>query len=68
MPRSTHKTPSRTKMHTDVNQEAVEKIKQSSSKGDLIAVIGTGISMALTDSKNPALSWKGLFSMGSPME
>jgi hypothetical protein len=32
--------------------------------GQLVAIIGTGVSMALTGGKNPSLSWKGLVEHG----
>src|ERR1700730_9027385 len=44
--------------------EAIKQLKTSASAGRLVAVVGTGCSMALTDSKIPALSWKGLVENG----
>ena len=44
--------------------EAIARIKRSAASGKLIAVIGTGVSLALTNGKNRALSWKGLIENG----
>lgn len=46
------------------NDSAITRIKQSIAEGKLIAVVGTGISLALTSGKNSALSWKGLVENG----
>lgn len=40
------------------------QLAQSVSRGELVAVIGTGVSVALTDGKIPALTWKGLVRHG----
>jgi hypothetical protein len=39
--------------------DAISQLKSSAKSGKLVAVVGTGVSMSLTDS-NPTLSWKGL--------
>jgi tetratricopeptide (TPR) repeat protein len=38
----------------------IAKIAESARRGKLVAVIGTGVSIGLTDGTIPALSWKGL--------
>jgi len=43
---------------------SITKLKKSAQGGKLVAVIGTGVSMALTNGKFEALSWKGLVSNG----
>jgi tetratricopeptide (TPR) repeat protein len=45
-------------------KEAIAQIKRSATDGKLVAVIGTGISLALTNGANLALSWKGLVDNG----
>jgi hypothetical protein len=40
------------------------KIVGSARDGKLVVVIGTGVSMALTNGANPTLSWKGLIADG----
>lgn len=48
-----------------MNQENIEKeIIDSAEKGNLLIVIGTGISISLTHNQYPQLSWKGLISSG----
>ncbi|MFZ0845648.1 MAG: SIR2 family protein [Pseudolabrys sp.] len=42
----------------------ISQIKESAEAGKLVAVIGSGVSMALTGGKMPALSWKGLVENG----
>jgi hypothetical protein len=44
--------------------EEIRRIKESAHKNELVIVVGTGVSMALTDAKIPALSWKGLIGDG----
>jgi hypothetical protein len=44
--------------------EAMAHIQDSVKSGKLIAVVGTGVSLALTNGKNPELSWKGLIEGG----
>jgi hypothetical protein len=61
---ATHSIFGRTSMDIIPNEQAVAQLKTSASKGNLIAVIGTGVSMALTDGENPALSWRGLIQHG----
>jgi hypothetical protein len=53
-------------MHTtpSTTDEAVARLKKSAADGKLVAVIGTGVSLALTNGKNRALSWKGLIDNG----
>lgn len=43
---------------------SLAQIQKSAADGKLIAVVGTGVSVALTDGKNKALSWKGLIEGG----
>ena len=43
---------------------AISQIRDSAADGKLVAVIGTGVSLALTNNKNHALSWKGLIENG----
>ena len=45
-------------------KEAIAQIKRSATDGKLVAVIGTGVSLALTNGANLALSWKGLVDNG----
>jgi len=40
------------------------RLTQSASRGELVAVIGTGMSVGLTDNKFSALTWKGLILHG----
>lgn len=44
--------------------EDIRRITESAHKNELVIVVGTGVSMALTDAKIPALSWKGLIADG----
>jgi hypothetical protein len=44
--------------------KAISQLKKSAADGTLVAVIGTGVSMALTNGKNSALSWNGLIKNG----
>ena len=46
------------------NQEVLKRLKESAVRGELVVVIGTGVSMALTNATLPALSWKGLIKDG----
>jgi hypothetical protein len=43
---------------------AIDQIKDSAANGRLVAVIGTGVSLALTNNKYRALSWRGLIENG----
>lgn len=43
---------------------AIENIKDSILKDELVVVIGTGCSIALTENSNTILSWKGLIESG----
>ncbi len=45
-------------------QAVLEKLKKSISSGDLIVIIGSGVSIGLTNNSRPALSWKGLIEDG----
>jgi SIR2-like domain len=47
---------------TDI--EPIHKVLESAQRGELVAVIGTGISIGLTNNTIPALSWKGLIENG----
>lgn len=40
------------------------QLTESASRGELVAVVGTGVSVALTDNKIPELTWKGLVQHG----
>ena len=40
--------------------EAIAQLANSACRGDLVAIVGTGVSMLLTNGAVPALSWKGL--------
>ncbi|WP_159815785.1 SIR2 family protein [Pseudomonas sp. 18058] len=42
----------------------IEKLKKKIASGDLVVVIGTGVSIGLTNNKRPALSWQGLIATG----
>jgi hypothetical protein len=44
--------------------EPVTRLTDSARRGELVAVIGTGVSLSLTDGAIPALSWKGLVQDG----
>jgi len=44
--------------------DRLQQLTQSARRGELVAVIGTGVSVALTDNKIPALTWKGLVRHG----
>jgi hypothetical protein len=44
--------------------EDIRRITESAHKSELVIVVGTGVSMALTDAKIPGLSWKGLIANG----
>jgi SIR2-like domain len=46
------------------DRKAITQLKQAANNGQLIAIIGTGMSVALTCGKIPALSWKGLIEDG----
>lgn len=43
---------------------AIEKLKKSIASGDLVVIIGSGVSIGLTNNARPALSWKGLIEDG----
>lgn len=45
-------------------ENAITQIKTSAREGKLVAVVGTGVSMALTNGTNPSLSWRGLIESG----
>jgi len=42
----------------------IDKLKKDIASGDLVVVIGTGVSIALTNNKRPTLSWQGLIADG----
>lgn len=44
--------------------EKIENVKLSAEKGELVIVVGTGVSLALTAGKYPHLSWTGLIRDG----
>lgn len=43
---------------------ALARVTQSAKSGELVAVVGTGVSSALTMSRVPAVSWRGLIQSG----
>lgn len=43
---------------------AIEKLKKSIASGDLVVIVGSGVSIGLTNNERPALSWKGLIEDG----
>jgi hypothetical protein len=43
---------------------AILRLTESARRHELVAIIGTGVSMSLTNAKIPALSWKGLIRDG----
>jgi hypothetical protein len=47
-----------------MSSNALTQIKESAIGGKLVVVIGTGVSLAFTNGKQPALSWKGLIENG----
>ncbi len=42
----------------------IDKLKKSIASGDLVVVIGSGVSIGLTNNSRPELSWKGLIEDG----
>lgn len=38
----------------------ISRLKESALRGELVAVVGSGVSIGLTNNRIPALSWKGL--------
>ena len=42
------------------SRDGIRQIAASVHKGELVAIIGSGVSMGLTKGTFPALSWKGL--------
>src|SRR5436190_5230653 len=42
----------------------VLRLTDSARRGELVAIVGTGVSIGLTDNKIPALSWRGLILHG----
>jgi len=44
--------------------DGVLRLTDSARRGELVAIVGTGVSIGLTDNKIPALSWKGLILHG----
>lgn len=46
------------------SQQAITRLTESATRGELAVVIGSGVSMALTNGTMPALSWKGLVKDG----
>src|SRR5438874_7324069 len=60
MPRkSSRKNPSR-----PARADGVLTVMDSARRGELVAIVGTGVSIGLTDNKIPALSWRGLILHG----
>lgn len=52
------------KVSAEVDAATLRKIATSVSNQELVAVIGTGVSLALTDGAIPTLSWRGLIRNG----
>lgn len=46
------------------NISAIESIRDSAAKGELIVIVGTGVSISLTQNEYKQLSWKGLIESG----
>ena len=46
------------------DEEAINRIKESAEQGKLTVIIGSGVSMALTNDTNPSMSWVGLIRSG----
>ncbi|MDR8386645.1 hypothetical protein MKS85_14010 [Pseudomonas sp. JL2] len=46
------------------NDSAVKSIQESIAKGELIVVVGTGVSISLTNNEYKQLSWTGLIESG----
>jgi SIR2-like domain len=44
--------------------EGIRRLTDSARRRELVAIVGTGVSIALTNNKIPALSWKGLVRHG----
>ncbi|AXO87756.1 histidine kinase [Pseudomonas parafulva] len=42
----------------------IKKLQESVASGDLVVIIGTGVSIGLTNNKRPSLSWQGLIADG----
>jgi hypothetical protein len=49
---------------TSTSLAAIPQLVDSVHRGELVAVVGSGVSMALTNGLVPALSWKGLVENG----
>jgi hypothetical protein len=47
-------------LHRPDRSEEILKLTNSAQRGELVAIIGTGVSISLTNGKIPALSWRGL--------
>lgn len=60
---TTTKSPSKV-VSPMASQSAIAQITDSARRGELVVVIGSGVSMALTNGKIPALSWTGLIRDG----
>jgi hypothetical protein len=45
-------------------RNSISLIRESATRGELVLVVGTGVSISLTDGLVPALSWKGLIENG----
>lgn len=52
------------KSDLDSNSAAIARLTDSARRGELVVIVGTGVSMALTNGTNPNLSWKGLIENG----
>ena len=46
------------------NQSAHQRLREALTRHDFAVVIGTGVSLLLTDCLEPQLSWKGLIGDG----
>jgi hypothetical protein len=54
------KVPKHTPASHSKAADIILKLSESTRRGELVAVTGSGVSVGLTNASNPALSWKGL--------
>jgi hypothetical protein len=52
------------KLTSDSSADAITRITDSARRAELVVIVGTGVSMSLTNGTNPNLSWKGLIEDG----
>jgi len=46
------------------SSDPIARLIDSAQRGELVVIVGTGVSMALTNGTIPSLSWKGLIENG----